>query len=282
MCVSWPWPKAISHRWRSQCTIAEICVWAIIYYCHIGCGKYFIQLLSMTLTQGNFSHVEVTEHTQAKSCLGHNTPFCQIGSSKYFIQSKGVRWHWLRVISPSSRSHCTYSLNLWSGPNSLTVMLNLDNILQNCCHDPRVYYDLDLRLKTPRSRSQCTNSKKICIQIITPLTAKLVLNDISHSGIHVKSPSLGGRLPLFDPISLLNIHLPPKSGNLPLFEPHFLPIIFSFKRVNFLEFNLQWKCIAKSAKYPLCIIWWVFSHYKEKISRHFQNFSWNLNVDGQN
>ena len=47
--------------------------------------------------------------------------------------------------------------------------------------------------------------------------------------IHVKSPSLGGRLPLFDPISLLNIHLPPRIGNLPLFEPHFLPIIFSLK-----------------------------------------------------
>ena len=54
--------------------------------------------------------------------------------------------------------------------------------------------------------------------------------------IHVKSPSLGGRLPLFDPISLLNIHLPPKNGNLPLFEPHFLPIIFSLKRVNCIEF----------------------------------------------
>ena len=45
--------------------------------------------------------------------------------------------------------------------------------------------------------------------------------------IHVKSPSLGGRLPLFDPISLLNIHLHPKIGNLPLFEPDFIPIIFS-------------------------------------------------------
>ena len=55
-------------------------------------------------------------------------------------------------------------------------------------------------------------------------------------GIHVKSPSLGGRLPLFDPISLLNIHLPPKSGNLPLFEPHFPPIIFSLNRVNCIEF----------------------------------------------
>ena len=50
-----------------------------------------------------------------------------------------------------------------------------------------------------------------------------------NGSIHVKSPSLGGRLPLFDPISLLNIHLPPRIGNLPLFEPHFLPIIFSLK-----------------------------------------------------
>ena len=54
--------------------------------------------------------------------------------------------------------------------------------------------------------------------------------------IHVKSPSLGGRLPLFDLISLLNIHLPPRNGNLPLFEPNFLPIIFSLKRVNCIEF----------------------------------------------
>ena len=54
--------------------------------------------------------------------------------------------------------------------------------------------------------------------------------------IHVKSPSLGGRLPLFDLTSLLNIHLPPKSGNIPLFEPHFLPIIFFLNRVNCIEF----------------------------------------------
>ena len=47
---------------------------------------------------------------------------------------------------------------------------------------------------------------------------------------------LGGRLPLFDLISLLNIYLPPSSGNLPLFEAHFLPIIFSLKRVNCFEF----------------------------------------------
>ena len=54
--------------------------------------------------------------------------------------------------------------------------------------------------------------------------------------IHVKSPSLGGRLPLFDPISLLNIHLPPKRGNLPLFGLLHLPMIFSLTRRNFVEF----------------------------------------------
>ena len=80
--------------------------------------------------------------------------------------------------------------------------------------------------------------------------------------IHVKSPSLGGRLPLFYPISLLNIHLPPRSGNLPLFEPHFLPIIKSLKRVNFIEF-LQWKCIAKSAKYPQITIIKCYASYEE-------------------
>ena len=44
-------------------------------------------------------------------------------------------------------------------------------------------------------------------------------------------------LPLFDPISLLNIHLPPRRGKLPLFWPHLLPITFSLKRVNCIEFS---------------------------------------------
>ena len=59
---------------------------------------------------------------------------------------------------------------------------------------------------------------------------------VNTKNIHVKSPSLGGRLPLFYPISLLNIHLPPKNWNLPLFETHFLPIIFASKRMNCIEF----------------------------------------------
>ena len=105
--------------------------------------------------------------------------------------------------------------------------------------------------------------------------------------IHVKSPSLGGNLPLFEPISLLNIHLPLRSGNLPLFEPHFLPIIFILKRVNFIKFCnenalLGQQSIHKYNYKMLCIIWRVLSHYKEGISHHFQNFSRNMNVDGQN
>ena len=107
-----------------------------------------------------------------------------------------------------------------------------------------------------------------------------------HLFIHVKSPSLGGRLPLFDPISLLNIHLPPRSGNLPLFGLYHLPIIFSLKRENCIEFCnenalLSQQNIHNVQHNKICIIWWVLSHYKEWISHHFQNFSWNLNVDRQ-
>ena len=61
--------------------------------------------------------------------------------------------------------------------------------------------------------------------------------------IHVKSPSLGGRLPLFDPISLLNIHLLPRRGKLPLFLSHLLPMIFSFKR-NCWNFPMKMHCLV--------------------------------------
>ena len=80
--------------------------------------------------------------------------------------------------------------------------------------------------------SKTVSEKKSVYMRITQLTS-VSQNDYC---IYVKSPSLGGRLPLFDPISLLNIHLPPRRGNLPLFESHFLPIIFSLKGVNCIEF----------------------------------------------
>ena len=67
----------------------------------------------------------------------------------------------------------------------------------------------------------------------------IIVNDL---GMHVKSPSLGRRLPLFDPISLLSIHLPPRNGNLPLFEPHFLPIIYSLKLWIVLNFAMKMHC----------------------------------------
>ena len=80
--------------------------------------------------------------------------------------------------------------------------------------------------------------------------------------IHVKSPSLGGRLPLFEPISLLNIHLPPKNGNLPLFEPHILPIIFSSKRTNCNEFCNE-NGIVRPAKYPPSTMIKCYASYEE-------------------
>ena len=67
------------------------------------------------------------------------------------------------------------------------------------------------------------------------------------SAIHVKSPSLGGRLPLFYTISLLNIQLPPRWGKLPNFGPHLLPIIFSLKRVNCIEFSNENTMLSKQS-----------------------------------
>ena len=65
--------------------------------------------------------------------------------------------------------------------------------------------------------------------------------------IHVKSPSLGGRLPIFDPTSLLNIHLPPRREKLPLFGPHLPPIIFPLKRVNCIEFCYENALISQQS-----------------------------------
>ena len=44
-------------------------------------------------------------------------------------------------------------------------------------------------------------------------------------------------LPLFDPISLLNIHLPPRRGKLPLLRTRLLPMIFSLQRRNCNDFS---------------------------------------------
>ena len=78
----------------------------------------------------------------------------------------------------------------------------------------------------------------------TPLLFHLLgrSSSLPVSTIHVKFPSLGGRLPLFNLISLLNFHLPPRSGNLPLFEPHFLRIIFSLKEWFVLTFAMKMHC----------------------------------------
>ena len=60
--------------------------------------------------------------------------------------------------------------------------------------------------------------------------------------MHVESPSLGWRLPLFYPISLLSIHLSHKSRKLPLFRPHLLTIIL-IKKCKFY-WIVQWKWFA--------------------------------------
>ena len=71
--------------------------------------------------------------------------------------------------------------------------------------------------------------------------------------IHVKSPSLGGGLPNFDLISLLNIHLPPRRGNSPenflflglISNPSFFPMkkstrIFKWKCIVCLSLSIKW------------------------------------------
>ena len=104
---------------------------------------------------------------------------------------------------------------------------------------------------------------------------------LTNTDIYVKSPSFGGRILLFYPISLLNIHLPPRSGNLPLIEPHFLPIIFSLKSELYWIFAMKTHCWASKVfkKYNnkiLCIIWWVLSHYKEEIISSLSKFQTEL------
>ena len=94
------------------------------------------------------------------------------------------------------------------------------------------------------------------------------------------------RLPLFGPISFLNIHLPPKNRNLPLFEPHFLPIIFSSKRIHewywlLKSFAMKMHCLASKLftepKYA------SYEEFKAIIRKYyliiFKKFSRKLNVD---
>ena len=82
--------------------------------------------------------------------------------------------------------------------------------------------------------------------------------DTTPDKAYMSSLPLGGRFPLFYPISLLNIHLPPKRGKLPLFGP----VIFSLKRRNCIEFSnenafLSQQSVHKVQKYN------VFASYEE-------------------
>ena len=113
---------------------------------------------------------------------------------------------------------------LFSHRDPETISIKLGTALESCS-DWLVDNKLSLHL-----------GKTECIMFGPMRKLKDVFRQVSWLRMHVKSPSLGGRLPLFDLISLLNIHLPPRSGNLPLIEPNFLPIIFSLKRVNCIEF----------------------------------------------
>ena len=66
---------------------------------------------------------------------------------------------------------------------------------------------------------------------------------------------------LFDPISLLNIHLPPRGGT-PSFLASFSIYHFLLKKSE-LYYILQRKCIAKSAKYPKSTIIKCYALYDE-------------------
>ena len=74
------WPKAISVRSEWQYTIPQICVRAIIPYCHVGSGLYFTQLLitqgcamTLFLTQCHIFKVKVTLHNTQNPCQDHNS-----------------------------------------------------------------------------------------------------------------------------------------------------------------------------------------------------------------
>ena len=71
-------------------------------------------------------------------------------------------------------------------------------------------------------------------------------DEIWFFALHVKFPSLGGWLSFFDPISLLNIHLPPKKGKTSSFRPHLLSFIFKLKRVNSIEFFNEFALLSQN------------------------------------
>ena len=79
----------------------------------------------------------------------------------------------------------------------------------------------------------------------------------------MSSPPLGGSLPLFNPISLSNIHPPPRRGKIPLFGTHLLPLTFSLKREwTVLNFPMTMHCLVSkvSTKYRntmFFIIYWT-------------------------
>ena len=100
----------------------------------------------------------------------------------------------------------------------------------------------------------------------------------------VKSPSLGDSLFLTPSPSWTFIFL--LEMEISLFFS-FSTYHFHLKKSKFIEFCnenalLSQQSIHKYNNKMLCIIWWVLRHYKEGKSHHFQNFSRNLNVDGQN
>ena len=83
-----------------------------------------------------------------------------------------------------------------------------------------------------------------------------------------------GRLPLFDPISLLNIHLPLERGKLPLFGSHLLPIIFSLKRVNCIEFCNENALVSQQSIHKVrtiikCYASYMYDEFQDNIRRQY-------------
>ena len=127
--------------------------------------------------------------------------------------------------------------------SNMTWLFSPIKDLPGCLQPVRMMFGVSSivpNINTERVKGTCIlwySMKSTCIARAHPLASTTSTGDLIRQwrrtaehlhvpllfAIHVKSPSLGGRLPLFDPISLLNIHLPPKNWNLPLFLAyHFL------------------------------------------------------------
>ena len=124
----------------------------------------------MTLTQGNKFNVKVTAHTYPKSVSRPSLLPAMLNldiiSHNCCPWPNGVSIPWAKVISPRSRSQCTYTEKPCPGPNSSLPCLMLI-----------IYHTIVswpwLRVISPRSRSQFTNGNFFSRPLHVPCTGNL-------------------------------------------------------------------------------------------------------------